>query len=69
MKNEPQIYKFTFYGCVHPWATDEEKKDLAGEVEEVLCHVHGLQQITKLEASDMELREKPKAKRKTPKKG
>jgi len=69
MKKEPTIYKFTFYECAHPWAATESEVDLPAHVEEALCYVDHLQQMTKLEATELTLKEKPKPRRKAVKKG
>ena len=69
MKTEPTVYKFTFYGCAHPWAATEGKVDLPEQVDEALCYVDGLQQMTKLEVTELTLKEKPKPRRKAVKKG
>ena len=66
MKTEPTVYKFTFYGCTHPWVDTE---NLPEQVDEALCYVDGLQQMTKLEFTEHTLKEKPKPRRKAVKKG
>ena len=58
MKTEPKVYKFTFYGCAHPWTETESEIDLPAQVEEALCYVDYLQQMTKLEATELTLEEK-----------
>ena len=63
---EPIIYKFTFYGCVHPWCSEGEP-DLEGKIEEALCYVDDLQQLTKLEVTEHTIKENPTPKRKTAK--
>ena len=57
MKTKPKVYKFTFYGCAHPW-TEESEIDIPAQVEEALCYVDYLQQMTKLEATELTLEEK-----------
>ena len=69
MKTEPTVYKFTFYGCAHPWVSTEGEVDLPEQVVEALCYVYGLQQMTKLEVTELTLKEKPKPRRKAVKKG
>lgn len=60
---KPTVYKFTFYGCTHPWIVDsKDKVDVAEQVEEALCYVDGLLQMTKLEATKMNLTETTKRK-------
>jgi|TARA_R110002051_G_scaffold210324_1_gene275921 hypothetical protein len=66
MKKEPTVYKFTFYGCAHPWVATES---LPEQVDEALCYIDGLQQMTKLEVTELSLKEKPKPRRKAVKKG
>ena len=68
MKKEPTVYKFTFYGCAHPWVDTEGEVDLPAQVEEGLCYVDSLQQMTKLESTELTLKEKPKPRRKAVKK-
>lgn len=69
MKKEPTVYKFTFYGCAHPWGKPKGDADLKDQVEESLCYVDALQQMTKLEVTELSLKEKPKPRRKAVKKG
>jgi len=68
MKTEPTVYKFTFYGCAHPWVSTEGEIDLPEQVDEALCYVDGLQQITKLEVTEHTLKEKPQNKTQNTKK-
>ena len=48
---EPTIYKFEFYAQVHPWLAEDFKKDLKEQVDEALCYVDELQQLTKIQQS------------------
>ena len=68
MKTEPTVYKFTFYGCAHPWVSTEGEVNLPEQVEEALCYVDHLQQMTKLEATELTLKEKPQSKTQNTKK-
>tara|TARA_R110002020_G_scaffold350065_3_gene563529 strand:- start:26 stop:208 length:183 start_codon:yes stop_codon:yes gene_type:complete len=56
MKTKPIIYKFTFYGCVHPLNNEEKtQKDLESELEDLIwCH-ESLQVLTPLKITKHKL--------------
>ncbi len=56
---EPTIYKFEFYAQVHPWLAEDFKKDLKEQVDEALCYVDELQQLTKIQVTEYSLKAKP----------
>ena len=56
MKTKPTIYKFTFYGCVHP--LNKEKKtqeDLQREIDDLIWCTESLQVVTPLEVTKHKL--------------
>tara|TARA_B100000902_G_C27101575_1_gene809064 strand:+ start:161 stop:349 length:189 start_codon:yes stop_codon:yes gene_type:complete len=54
MKTEKKIiYKFEFYGIHHHWL---DEKDLIEQIEEALCYVEELNQLTELKAIECVLK-------------
>lgn len=63
-KNEPTIYKFEFYAHRCPWI-DATETECIEQVEEVLMHLQGLQQMSKVEVTEYSLKAKPTTRKKS----
>jgi len=58
---KPKIYKFTFYGAVHPMdRKNKSLKDLRREIDEMMWSVPSMQPLSELEVTEHKLKEKRK---------
>jgi hypothetical protein len=46
---KPELYKFTFYGTHSCWADKVKLDQLVDKIEESLCYVYTLNQVTKVQ--------------------
>lgn len=53
---KPKVYKFTFYGCVHPMASIS-KKQLQDNVENCIWSVEDLQLVKELKVTEYKISE------------
>tara|TARA_R110002051_G_scaffold313659_3_gene389944 strand:+ start:460 stop:639 length:180 start_codon:yes stop_codon:yes gene_type:complete len=47
---KPELYKFTFYGSHSCWADKVKLNQIVDKIEESLCYVDTLTQVTKVQA-------------------
>tara|TARA_A100001391_G_scaffold197367_1_gene177380 strand:+ start:197 stop:397 length:201 start_codon:yes stop_codon:yes gene_type:complete len=56
---KPKIYKFTFYGAVHPMdRKNKSLKDLRKEIDDMMWSVSSMQPLSELEVTKHKLKEK-----------
>ena len=55
---KPKLYKFTFYGTPSHWPDKEpDVKEILKNVEECLCYVDDLNQVTKVQLTKQSIKD------------
>ena len=53
---KPKVYKFTFYGCVHPMSANRTKADLIEEIDNAIWSCDSMTIIKDLEVEEYKLK-------------
>jgi hypothetical protein len=53
---KPKVYKFTFYGCVHPMSKNRTRKDIIEEVDNAIWCCDSMSIIKDLEVEEYKLK-------------
>ena len=53
---KPKVYKFTFYGCVHPMSANKTKADLIEEVDDAIWSCQSMTILKELEVEEYKLK-------------
>ena len=53
---KPKVYKFTFYGCVHPMSANRTKADLIEQVDDAIWYCQSMTILKELEVEEYKLK-------------